>query len=200
MLTGTAKIINVFYRHGQEANQFLQSNGSVSRRNFFRILVLACVDILLTLPIGIINTVIQVFFAIQNHPGGLNYQLYYGWGLVHSDWEPVSAKYSDLVDGGLWATFQFYFQHWASPILAITIFALFGLTSEAHATYWRGICAVGRIFGWKPSARKQDDIGEIRFGARQITMTEQCVFTFRVGYRISSRICVDHARVSSFLQ
>ena len=49
------KTIKIFHRHSREINSFLQSNNSVSRTNYYRIFMLASIDISLTLPIGIIN-------------------------------------------------------------------------------------------------------------------------------------------------
>jgi hypothetical protein len=156
----------------------LHSNVSINRTNYFRILALASVDILLTLPFGILSVTEELITEINVLPSGYKYPMYFGWGLIHSDWAPFSFPYSAQVEGGSWSIFQFYFTNWTSPFLAFLLFALFGLASEARTTYWRGICAIGKVFGWTPVVRKQDSIGEIQFGAPHITMTEQYVFFF----------------------
>jgi hypothetical protein len=172
---GQAKIIYVFYRHARETNEFLRSNGSVNRRNYFRTLALACIDILLTLPLGVILTTISVLDTIRDLPPGYAFEFYYGWALVHSDWAPAAFSYSTPGAAGRFDVVEFYLENWSSPILAIAIFSFFGLTSEARSTYWRGFCTVGRLFGWKSPAPKDTDLGEIVFGARQLTTTERCV-------------------------
>jgi hypothetical protein len=174
-----AKIVRVFYQHSRETNEFLQSNGSVNRRHYFRILALACIDILLTLPLGVINATSQILTDLHNPLLGYGFQFYYGWAVVHSDWGPVAFSYSSQVNTGFWNCFGLYFQLWTLPVLAITIFVLFGLTSEARVTYWRVFCTAAKLFGWTSPAPKHADLGEIEFGARQLTMTERYVATPR---------------------
>jgi hypothetical protein len=101
MLMKTAKTIYVFYRHSRETNEFLQSNGSVNRPNYFRILALACIDITLTLPLGTAALVLNITPGIDG--------FYDGWDVVHSNFEPVAFPYSEivLVPGIL---YQFYVQ------------------------------------------------------------------------------------------
>jgi hypothetical protein len=153
----------------------LQSNGSVNRPQYFRILALACIDILLTLPLGVINATAGILGEIRESLTGIPFRFFHGWAFVHSDWGPVAFTYAELFPGGPWAYFSVYVEFWASPVLAIAIFALFGLTSEACATYWRGFCTVAKHFGWTPPLAKHENLGEIQFGARQLTVTEQCV-------------------------
>jgi hypothetical protein len=172
-LTIAAKIIYVFYCQKRETNRFLQSNGSVTQHQYIRIFALACVDILLTLPLGLMNCIGEVLASISDLPPGLHYQFYYGWNFAHSDWDPIAEPYPDQAEVGSWRVFEFVFPHWTSPFLAIVIFVLFGLTYEARTMYWRGVGALGRLFGWTPPVNKRDDIGEIQFCARQITLTEK---------------------------
>ena len=95
---------------------------------------------------------------------------YWGWTALHTDWEPVSYSYAELTSGGTAELAQNYFAQWTSPVLTFAIFGLFGLTSEARASYWRIICAICALFGWRPILRGQKgqaSLGEIEFDARQ---------------------------------
>ena len=60
MVFTLARIVYFFYHHKKDMHKFLQSDDSVSRMNYFRILVLASVDIVLTLPIGEVNIVLLI--------------------------------------------------------------------------------------------------------------------------------------------
>ena len=140
------KTIRIFHRHSREINSFLQSNNSVSRTNYYRIFALASIDIVLTLPIGIATIALQS--AELTAFGHLPF--YRGWTVVHTDWEPVSNSYEEVLEGGTSTVAQFYFVQWTSPILAFAIFGLFGVTSEARASYWRIIRTIGGRLGWKP--------------------------------------------------
>jgi hypothetical protein len=184
MLTKKAKTIYVFYRHSRETNEFLQSNRSVNRPNYFRILALACIDIALTLPLGISLLVLSIIPGVS--------PFYYGWSFVHSNWGPVAVLYSDMPP---WFRYQLYVQSWISPFLSIIIFALLGTTPEACATYWRGIHAVGKRFGYTPPAVKHnEDLGKIQFGTRQMTMSGQWVSQSSVSDLNSLHLCIGLVR------
>ncbi|KZV64172.1 hypothetical protein PENSPDRAFT_757448 [Peniophora sp. CONT] len=140
----------IFYRQSQDINRFLQSNDSVSRTNYIRIIALASIDVLLGLPIGIISIALAVKQALAFD----NLPFYPGWTHDHTEWAPVGFLYADLITGGTFGLVQGYFVQWTSPVLAFAIFGLFGVISEARVSYWRVICTVGGWFGWRPTVRK----------------------------------------------
>ncbi|KZV68007.1 hypothetical protein PENSPDRAFT_754436 [Peniophora sp. CONT] len=141
-------VFRSFYRQSRAINEFLQSNGSISHTNYQRILIIASIDIILTLPLGIVN------FALNALPA--NTQGFYpGWSYVHTDWEPVSISYAQIRESGTANVAWLYLLPWVSPILAIAIFGLFGCTLEARATYWRILCKVTGWFGWTPTPRRR---------------------------------------------
>ena len=77
-----------------------------------------------------------------------SYSFYPGWDFIHSDWKDTEGlPFSTSSDP--FALAQIYFTYWSNPILAFIIFGLFGLTAEARATYWRGICIAASWFGWR---------------------------------------------------
>ncbi|KZV68511.1 STE3-domain-containing protein [Peniophora sp. CONT] len=165
------KVIVMFYRQNRDMHSFLNSNTSVSRTNYVRILALASVDILLTLPIGVANIVLKATSFLEQNQ---KLPFYWGWTFLHTHWEPVSYSYTETKGSGTAALAQIYFTQWTSPVLAFTIFGLFGITSEARASYWSIICTVGGLFGWKPTPRarnKRSSLGEIEFGARPQDMS-----------------------------
>ncbi|KZV74000.1 STE3-domain-containing protein [Peniophora sp. CONT] len=140
------RVARILYRQSQEVNHFLRSNSYVSRTNYFRILALASIDILLTLPIGIVSIVLTV-----SQSGA--FPFYFGWADDHSEWEPEGATLADTAAEGTASVAQYYFNPWTSPALAFVIFGLFGLTSEARASYRRIFCTFGGWIGWKPTPR-----------------------------------------------
>ncbi|KZV60800.1 fungal pheromone STE3G-protein-coupled receptor, partial [Peniophora sp. CONT] len=139
------KVAYTYYRQRRDIHSFLHSSPSVSRTNYLRILILASIDILLTLPISIVNLtlgIVETYSSIGHIP------LYPGWTFLHADWEPPSLSYNELQASGTAQLARSYFTEWTSPILAFTIFALFGLTSEARASYMRLMYSVCGRFGW----------------------------------------------------
>ncbi|KZV64899.1 STE3-domain-containing protein [Peniophora sp. CONT] len=141
ILTYYPMVVRVFYRQGRDTNHFLYSNDSVSRTNYMRVLAVASIDILLTLPIGITNLVLIALAA----PHTMTF--YPGWKLVHSHWAPTGETYARLLEGGTFNVARTYFTRWTSPVLAFAIFALFGLTAQARATYCRPFLAIKEL-GW----------------------------------------------------
>ncbi|KZV65152.1 hypothetical protein PENSPDRAFT_756748 [Peniophora sp. CONT] len=147
-----------------DINSFLRSNPSISRTNYLRILALANIDTLLTLPIGIIDMTLNL---VQDLSSPNPFPLYPGWTLLHTDWEPLSISYPELKALSTTSLAQNYFTTWSSPMLAFTIFGLFGLTSAARASYLRIIFTICGWFGCMSIVRarkEQTSLGEIEFG------------------------------------
>ena len=142
-------VVRVFYRQGRDTNHFLNSNDSVSRTNYLRVLAVASIDILLTLPIGITNLVLIVLAS----PHKMTF--YPGWQVVHSHWAPTSESYAQLLEGGTFNVARTYFTRWTSPVLAFAIFALFGLTSQARTTYCRPFSLVRRAISPGPAQKSK---------------------------------------------
>ena len=161
----SARVAWMFYRQSRDINRFLQSNNSVSRNNYMRILALASIDVLITLPVGIANIVLQVTQLLSQGP----MQFYFGWTYDHTDWEPVGYSYAEAVAFGTSEVVGLYFDQWTSPFLAFVIFGLFGITAEARASYWHIICTVCGWFGFEPKVRgnrSRTSLGDIQFGER----------------------------------
>ena len=53
-----------FYRYNREVNRYLHSNDSVSRSGYLRLLAIGCIDIIFSLPSGILSllSVVGVFY------------------------------------------------------------------------------------------------------------------------------------------
>ncbi|VDB95847.1 unnamed protein product [Peniophora sp. CBMAI 1063] len=167
------KVIRAYYRQRRDANNFMRSDASsISTNVYLRILALASIDILLTLPIGIVNIALNISSTVVSID---TVPLYPGWTALHSDWEPVSYTYAELETFGRSELARNYFSYWTSPVLAFAIFCLFGVTSEARASYWRIIRAVGDRVGWRrttrPAKEGHTSLGEIEFGQRPQNMS-----------------------------
>jgi len=80
---------------------------------------------------------------------------YQGWSLVHATWAPNAVTLDVWQQQGAWSDALEYFQDWITPVLGLTIFALFGTTLEARSTYWKGFWAVARRFGYVPRVESE---------------------------------------------
>ncbi|KZV68498.1 fungal pheromone STE3G-protein-coupled receptor, partial [Peniophora sp. CONT] len=143
------RVVHILYRQSRDINSFLNSDTSVLRTNYLRILAVASIDILLTLPMGVVSIALRVR-SILEEKGSLAF--YLGWTCIHINWEPSSIPYAQLKASGIAGIAQLYFLRWSAPVLAYTIFGLFGLTYEARASYGLIGRTVGSWIGRSPAA------------------------------------------------
>ncbi|KZV67690.1 STE3-domain-containing protein [Peniophora sp. CONT] len=130
------KVVWIFYRQSRDMSDFfLRSNNdsSTSRSGYMRLFALASVDMLFTIPVGIVNVALVVVQDLHSSRRGLPF--YDGWAATHRDWTPNSSPYSDVLAQGSAGLAQFYFWNWVTPVLSFAIFALFGTTPNARKAY-----------------------------------------------------------------
>ncbi|VDB95536.1 unnamed protein product [Peniophora sp. CBMAI 1063] len=122
------RVVRILYRQHTELNRFLQTNQSISRSCYLRVLALASVDIIFSLSL---NTTGFVLYLLPYIGSDQPDSFYPGWDSAHSDWSPKSHAYAGLgTEKAL-----LFFTRWTTPIFAIVIFGLFGLTQGARASY-----------------------------------------------------------------
>ena len=150
-----ARIIWAFYNRRRELEKHLEEDSSIDRPNYIRLLVLGCVDMLVTLPLTTINFVQEI---LSDDP-----VFWPGFATVHANFStiPTTTK-AQWEKSSLWVNFLIRFNEWVNPIWAIIFFAIFGLTSEARARYWRAFCWVAKPFGFKP--KENPELSEVMFG------------------------------------
>ncbi|VDB87477.1 unnamed protein product [Peniophora sp. CBMAI 1063] len=137
------RVLRTFYLHYKDANRYTRSESTVSRTSYLRILMLASIDILLTLPTNIVSLALDLYFAHVER----SFPFYPGWSVVHSDWSPQSISYSELESGGQVSVRQLYVSRWTPPVLSLVIFALLGATEDARALYLHVLRTAGRYVG-----------------------------------------------------
>ena len=165
-----AKTAHILFHQKIEINRFLRSNDSVTRTNYLRIIAVASIDLLIILPFTLVQFGVlmrQINLELGTPP------FYSGWKAVHSDWAPLTFTFQSWAAGSVFDEFAFYWGDWAAPAQAFIIFALFGVTSEARASYWRAFRTTCGWVGWKlpesPSQRSSGPgLGTIEFGERPI--------------------------------
>jgi len=120
--------------------QFYASSQSLTRRRYFRLMALSCMDALVTLPIGILTLCLAVIPASEIIP-------WPGWGRVHRGIGEIVVMSSED-----WRTTQLaigisIFGNWITVFWAILFFLLFGLSDDMRrryrAAFWKGLRAIG---------------------------------------------------------
>ncbi|KZV65884.1 hypothetical protein PENSPDRAFT_586173 [Peniophora sp. CONT] len=120
------RIVAYIYRHRRTTNRFLRelTDGS-DRPGYIRTVALACVDIALVLPLGLVNIATSVSVGMPFWPG---------WSTVHQYWAPNTVADTEWRISGVWAA-NIYWNQCSGVILSAVIFLLFGLTSTTRDLY-----------------------------------------------------------------
>ncbi|VDC02722.1 unnamed protein product [Peniophora sp. CBMAI 1063] len=198
------RVARFFYRQtrlGSERSIFTSdsSDSTVSRTSYLRILTLASVDVLFTLPIGIVSLVLFILPELAGGP----IPFYYGWVTTHADFAPEGFSYAEVRDTVTVALAQTYFTYWVPPILAFVIFGLFGLTTEARASYRRTICVGCEWFGCtipQRSVRTRSVLSTIRFGTQTQEVTLNATLDAHpntIAYKLNSSRQDDDSKTRS---
>lgn len=159
-----ARILWSFYHHRQEVNEYLASDQStINRNDYFRVLILGCLNAALVLPI----TIYTLTASMIDQP----LPFYPGWNFIHSEWEPFDVSVSAW-SGGSPSTLETGFNEVINPILAAVFFLIFGTTKQARTHYSSLICFVVRSLGVKRRPEEQPGvISTINFEAPEPFVT-----------------------------
>lgn len=142
--------------HRKEMDKFLSSSTSIDKGGFQRALALSCLDVFVSLPIAIIQLVVD----FQENP----ITFWPGWSVVHAGFQFIpTVTASQWETLGFWVHFNIKWTSAICPLLSLVFFGIFGLTKEARAKYWRVISPIARLIGHKPTFRPE--ISDIVFEA-----------------------------------
>lgn len=125
LLTGhVARTILVLCQHKRNIQRLFGSQSIISRSVYLRILSFGFI-LLMFCAVAVVN-----FFPLPH-------EFYPGWSAVHKDWDPVSVTAEEWRTQGAFIFFTIVWYGWYNVFLAVVIFGLFGLTSDARAAYVR---------------------------------------------------------------
>ena len=146
-----------YFRRNRELDITLESNTSLNRAAFFKLLALGLFDILLTLPLSIIQFVEEL---LQVDITGF----WPGWKVVHASFSAIpTATSEEWKMLGFWTVFNIRFDEWVNPIYAVVFFLLFGITEQKRAWYRSIFWKIMRPLGLKP--RVDPVASDIVFGS-----------------------------------
>ncbi|KZV72030.1 fungal pheromone STE3G-protein-coupled receptor [Peniophora sp. CONT] len=140
-------VVMRFYRHGAEVNRFLHSvESGVSQVSYIRILALASIDLVLTLPVSITTVVMLMLHMIQiKHP-----PLYLSWPTDIVKQSPTIKSWAELTSASTPGSglVEVYFVRWTTVLLSVVVFAILGLTKGARELYWSALHTAMRWLGY----------------------------------------------------
>ena len=110
-------------------NEFLSSNQEFSFSRYTRLLLVACLDILMNLPIQVIIMVIDIAGGSEN---SLNLP-YVSWSYVHSEFSTIVTIPASVWSRDRMSFFTVKWNAWLYVFHATIFFAVFGTTGEMRA-------------------------------------------------------------------
>ncbi|KLO06018.1 STE3-domain-containing protein [Schizopora paradoxa] len=132
--------VRTFFRQRKAMNEFFSTNEEVSSNKYKRLMVIACLDILINLPLF---TIILVTDILQGKQNAMNYP-YISWKNVHDGAGGLAPGLSlssilqtpaSAWDDSSWDVFETKWNEWVFVLHALVFFAVFGTTPEMRQRY-----------------------------------------------------------------
>lgn len=138
---------------------------SVSSDVYLRVILLGCVDAVITLPISIVRLVSKLAPPPPS--------FYPGWDEVHANFSYIPVETVGEWKEDWRATIQVRYDLWINLFSAFGFFALFGLTTEARTAYRSSYWKIMSPLGFKePTSPEDTVISDMRFGTNSNRITE----------------------------
>lgn len=164
-------------------NEFFSSNleEEVASNKYKRLMVIACLDILINLPLFIIIVVTDI---LQGKDNAMNYP-YISWKNVHEGAGGLAPGLSlssilqtpaSAWDDGSWDVFETKWNEWVFVLHALVFFGVFGTTPEMRQHYYAALWFIPERCGY----RRQ------RVPQAQVAMSN-VVFNSNAGQQAQSR-------------
>ena len=119
----------------------------IDRARYMRVLFIACIDILITLPIGLI---VLAEAIVQSGQEVLPW--FPDWPTLHSNWAP-RVEHAETWRSSTSQRFTIYFAQTSGLVLGLAFVALFGTSEEGVKAYRHVLQAIARRFGWRRRVR-----------------------------------------------
>ncbi|KAJ4490544.1 pheromone receptor [Lentinula aciculospora] len=151
-LVYSSLILRTFYMRRIHFNQVLSTNGMINPSRYLRLMLLALIDIMCTLPIGTYT----IYISLK----GLPLAPWISWEDTHYDFGFVQ-----LIPAVIWRSdFRTYtsvqITRWLPIACAFIFFVLFGFAEEAMKNYRRMLLPLARRFGYNPATNGRINDGK----------------------------------------
>ncbi|KLO05873.1 STE3-domain-containing protein [Schizopora paradoxa] len=147
--------MRTFQRHRKEMDEFLQSGQGITHSKYNRLMIMACLDVILVPTIiGVI-----VFNIVQGKNSPFNYP-YVNWKNVHDGRAEfklfTGLSFSSVLQtpASVWSAspgipFEVKWNEWFHVFVAVIFFAIFGTTPEMQRKYRAALWFVTKHIGYK---------------------------------------------------
>ncbi|CAL1697584.1 unnamed protein product [Somion occarium] len=140
--------LRAFWRRRIQFQELLSSTTSLSVNRYFRLMLLSCLEMALTIPIS--------SYSIYVNTAGLTLSPWISWADTHFNFSHV-----EMIPAVIWRSSHSYLisvemSRWLYPCCAFIFFALFGFADEARRNYKLAFWAVAKCLGFRRPSRKSD--------------------------------------------
>lgn len=120
-----------FLQRQAQFTQFLASNKALSASRYFRLMALACVEMMFTVPVSMVFTVLN----LKAQP----YNPWISWADTHYNFSRVLLITSVVWRESKLLEVSIEFGRWSAPFCAFAFFAFFGFAEESRKNYKKAI-------------------------------------------------------------
>lgn len=137
--------VSAFLRRRKEMSQFLNSNAQITFSRYFRLMALALMDTVLTVPLASFAIWLN---AVQSPISPWRGLADVHWGFHRVEQIPAIQWRLDH-----WVVLSFAFDQWFIILCAVTFFAFFGFAEESRKNYAKIYWTIMRRFGYQPKPK-----------------------------------------------
>ncbi|KAJ4486624.1 pheromone receptor [Lentinula edodes] len=141
-LVYSSLILRTFYMRRIQFNHLLSSNGMMNPSRYLRLMLLALIDIMCTIPIGTYSIYVSLNGVILNP--------WISWDDTHFDFGRVVLIPAVIWRGDFRTYTSLQITRWLPIVCAFVFFALFGFAEEAMKNYRRAFWFVTGKFNSRP--------------------------------------------------
>lgn len=120
-------------------SQLLSSSTSLTVNRYFRLMLLACLEIMLTIPLS--------SFSIYINTHGLTLSPWISWTDTHFNFSHVEHIPAYIWRSDRQYTISVEMSRWIYPFSAFLFFGLFGFAEEARKHYSKAFWAISSLVG-----------------------------------------------------
>ncbi|KAF7969418.1 hypothetical protein HWV62_6211 [Athelia sp. TMB] len=142
----SALTLRAFYKRRIQFAQIISNNSTMTTNRYLRLVILASVEMICTIPISI--------YSIYIANVGIPLQPYISWANVHFDFSYIGQEPAVQWRSSRPLVVSVELTRWLFPICALLFFSLFGLASDARRHYANAFWLTAGRFGVSPPATK----------------------------------------------
>lgn len=163
-----ALTLRSFWRRRLQFNELLSSNTSLSASRYFRLVLLAVVDIMFTIPLGI--------YSIYIGNKGVGLAPWISWEETHFNFARVAQVPTLFWRSDRSTETAVELTRWLPVFCAFLFFALFGFAAEAQKHYRLLFWRIAGVFGFRPSSTANSK-GSLSGYVNSLSVSNQASFT-----------------------